>query len=94
MFGQDGIYVTGKAYDDWYLNDGTGDGPLPNYMVKREVGAVAELLGETGDVMNQNVGIRIQGKSRAGAMGQAFTLVARKEFGGSRCSIRCSTMGF
>ena len=29
VFGQDGIYVTGKAYDDWYLNDGTGDEPLP-----------------------------------------------------------------
>ena len=83
VFGQDGIYVTGKAYDDWYLNDGTGDGPLPNYMVKREVGAVAELLGETGDVMNQNVGIRIQGKSARERWDKRFTLVARKEFGGS-----------
>lgn len=83
VFGQDGIYVTGKAYDDWYLNDGTGDAPLPNYMVKREVGAVAELLGETGDVMNQNVGIRIQGKSARERWDKRFTLVARKEFGGS-----------
>ncbi len=83
VFGQDGIYVTGKAYDDWYLNDGTGDGPLPNYMVKREVGAVAELLGETGDVMNQKVGIRIQGKSARERWDKRFTLVARKEFGGS-----------
>lgn len=63
-------------------------------MVKREVGAVAELLGETGDVMNQNVGIRIQGKSARERWDKRFTLVARKEFGGSRCSIRCSTMGF
>ena len=83
VFGQDGIYVTGKAYDDWYLNDGTGDGPLPNYMVKREVGAIAELLGDTGDVMNQKVGIRIQGKSARERWDKRFTLVARKEFGGS-----------
>jgi len=81
VFGPDGIYVTGKAYDDWYLNDGTGDGPLPNYMVKREVGAIAELLGETGDVMNQKVGIRIQGKSARERWDKRFTLVARKEFG-------------
>ena len=83
VFGQDGIYVTGKAYDDWYLNDGTGDEPLPNYMVKREAGVVAELLGETGDVMNQNVGIRIQGASGRERWDKRFTLVARKEFGGS-----------
>ena len=83
VFGEDGIYVTGKAYDDWYLNDGTGDAPLPNYMVKREVGAVAELLGDTGDVMNQKVGIRIQGKSARERWDKRFTLVARKEFGGS-----------
>ena len=83
VFGQDGIYVTGKAYDDWYLNDGTGDGPLPNYMVKREVGAVAELLGDTGDVMNQKVGIRIQGKSARERWDKRFTLTARKDYGGS-----------
>lgn len=83
VFGEDGIYVTGKAYDDWYLNDGTGEAPTPNYMVKREVGVVAELLGDTGDVMNQNVGIRIQGASGREWWDKRFTLVARKEFGGS-----------
>ena len=47
------------------------------------MGAVAELLGDTGDVMNQNVGIRIQGKSARERWDKRFTLVARKEFGGS-----------
>ena len=83
VFGQDGIYVTGKAYDDWYLNDGTGDAPLPNYMIKREVEAVAELLGDAGDVMNQKVGIRIQGKSARERWDKRFTLTARKGYGGS-----------
>lgn len=83
VFGEDGIYVTGKAYDEWYLNDGTGDAPTANFWVKREVGAVAELLSDTGDVMNQNVGIRIQGKSARERWDKRFTLVARKEFGGS-----------
>ena len=83
VFGEDGIYVTGKAYDDWYLNGGTGDAPSPNYMVKREVGVTAELLGAAGDVMNQQVGIRIQGKSGRERWDKRFTLVARKEFGGS-----------
>ena len=83
VFGEDGIYVTGKAYDAWYLGGGTGEAPLPNYMVKREVGAVAELLSDTGDVMNQNVGIRIQGASGRERWDKRFTLAARKEFGGS-----------
>ena len=83
VFGEDGIYVTGKAYDAWYLGGCVGEDPTPNFWVKREVGAVAELLGDTGDVMNQNVGIRIQGASARETQYKRFTLVARKEFGGS-----------
>ncbi len=83
LFGEDGIYVTGKEYDEWYLNDGAGEAPLPNFMAKREVGVTAELLDITRDVMNQRVGLRIQGASTREQQYKRFTLTARDEYSGS-----------
>ena len=31
LFGEDGIYVTGKEYDEWYLGDQEGNMPLCNF---------------------------------------------------------------
>ena len=57
LFGEDGIYVTGKEYDEWYLSgDSSAEAPVPNFEKKREVRATAELLGESGDILNQAVG--------------------------------------
>ena len=53
LFGEDGIYVTGREYDEWYLNGGSSEeAPTPNFEKSLEVGATAELLDESGDVLN------------------------------------------
>ena len=83
VFGEDGIYVTGKAYDAWYLNDGTGDAPTSNFLNKREVGVTMELLDSAGDVMNQRTGMRIQGASTRLQWDKRLILTARKDYGGS-----------
>ncbi len=84
LFGDEGIYVTGKAYDEWYLSGGSEEeAPLPNFQQQWEVTAIAELMGESGDVMNQTVGLRIQGRSTRSEEKKPFALTAREEYGGS-----------
>lgn len=85
LFGDNGIYVTGKAYDDWYLNGQQGDAPMPNFLQKGKVWerpAVMEILqGES--VLQQPVGIRIQGASMRYGENKRFSVYARKEYSGS-----------
>lgn len=84
LFGPQGIYVTGPEYDDWYLNtDHSGEAPLPNFQLDQEVVATAELLDSSGDILNQPVGLRIQGASARTYTKKRFTLVARQEYSGS-----------
>lgn len=85
LFGDNGIYVTGKEYDDWYLSGSeTADAPIPNFEKDLEVPAVAELMDAYGDVMNQPVGMRLQGASARGMNKKRFTLVSREEYSGSQ----------
>ena len=85
LFGEQGIYVTGKDYDDWYLSGGQGDtAPVPNYEQDWEVCVTAELLDGSGDVLNQRAGLKIQGASARGAAKKRFTLTAREEYSGSQ----------
>lgn len=83
LFGEDGIYVTGRDYDAWYLSGGSGEEPAANFETHTEVAAVAELLDSAGDVMNQKVGLRIQGASARQAWNKRFIITARKEYSGS-----------
>ena len=84
LFGDDGIYVTGKEYDDWYLSESpSGDAPVPNFEKDTEVKATAELLNNSGDVMNQAIGLRLQGNTARAEQRKRFTLVSRKEYSGS-----------
>jgi len=83
LFGSDGIYVTGEAYDQWYLSGGDADAaPTPNFEKKLEVPAQAELLGPDGDILNQPIGLRLQGASTRGVQKKRFTLSARTELSG------------
>ena len=81
-----GIYVTGSAYDEWYLNGQEGDQPLPNFRQKGqewEREAVFELFEDSQSVFQQNVGIRIQGASGRESSKKRFSVYARKEYDGS-----------
>lgn len=85
LFGENGIYVTGKAYDDWYLNGQSGERPIPNFLRQGkewERPAVIEIF--QGDShLRQPVGIRIQGASMRYGANKRFSVYARKKYGGS-----------
>lgn len=82
LFGDNGIYVSGKEYDDWYLNGAEGEEPLANFRRnsrKHEIPASFQLF-EGECVTEQNVGIRIQGGSSKKSAVKRFSIIARKEF--------------
>ena len=89
LFGEDGIYVTGKTYDDWYLAGGTKSGeerPEVNFEKrgrKSEIPAVVELI--EGDVVKvESIGLKIQGGGSRYEAIKRFAAIARKEYGGSK----------
>ena len=85
LFGENGIYVTGKEYDDWYLSDGDpAQAPLTNFMKDMEVVTTAEWLDSEGDILNQPVGLRIQGNTARIYPAKRLTLTAREEYSGSQ----------
>lgn len=85
LFGDNGIYVTGRAYDEWYLGDRAGDAPTPNFLQHGEEWerpAVMELF-QGKSLLQQPVGIRIQGASMREGANKRFSVYARKKYGGS-----------
>ncbi len=87
LFGPDGIYVTGSAYDAWYLGGQEGDRPEPNFRghgPEFEVDAHAELFGQTKRLMSQPIGLRLQGAGTRTSVGKRFSLYSRPKFSGSR----------
>lgn len=84
FFGDNGIYVTGKEYDDWYLSGGSPETmPVANFEQSLEVVAIAELMDNHSSILNQPVGVRIQGNRSRGERQKRFILVSRQEYGGS-----------
>ena len=66
FFGEDGIFVTGKSYDEWYLSGKNGDQP-PIYFMQSgrewEVLGNLQILEDGVEFTNQSVGIRTHGGS-------------------------------
>lgn len=85
-FGENGIYVTGKAYDEWYLSHSEEKKPRPNFQRKGrewEIEGNVEFL-ETGvEVLNQKAGIRIQGSGSRAYIPRRFNVYARREYSGT-----------
>jgi len=86
LFGDDGIYVTGKEYDEWYKGDRTQEKPVANFLKKgREYEIPGALTFINNDVLwEQNVGLRIQGGSARKNALKRFSIFARDEYSGSR----------
>lgn len=81
-----GIYVTGSEYDEWYLNGEEGDRPLPNFRQKGktwERPASFEFFSGSEKLLEQNVGIRIQGAGARENWDKRFSIYARKEYSDS-----------
>lgn len=83
LFGENGIYVTGKEYDDWYLGgQKTLPPPEPNFEKRIEIGAILQVLDPSGEVLTQPIGARIQGNSMRGWHKKRFTFEAQEERSG------------
>ena len=81
--GEKGIYVTGDAYDEWYQSGVDGGSPLPNFEQtgkEWEREASFELYEETENVLQQTVGIRIQGNSTRNSEDKRFNVFTRPEY--------------
>ena len=86
LFGDDGIFVTGKEYDTWYLEDGNGLAPGYNWNKrgrKSEVNAEFEMFKEK-IYIKDSIGIRVQGGGRRENAKKGISILARKEYGGSK----------
>ncbi len=84
LFGENGMYVTGLKYDDWYLGGGEGERPLANFEVK---GTECEVNIEYFDngknlTFEQKGGLRIQGGSTRWLPMKRFSVFSRKEYSG------------
>lgn len=86
MFGEDGIHVTGTVYDTWYENGEIGSKQVENFNKhgrEFEIGANMKVFLED-EILDQDIGIRIQGSSSRGGSKKRFTITSRKEYSGER----------
>lgn len=82
LFGEDGIYITGSEFDEWLLAGGKGEAPVANYLKNTEVCVIADLLSEGGSILNQPIGLKIQGHTSRDRIKKRFILSARQEYSG------------
>ena len=85
LFGDNGIYVTGKEYDDWYLGGQNGEAPMANFQKKGreyEIPISFEMLNQE-QYLNQEAGLRIFGSSSRQIVLKRLSVYARKEYGDS-----------
>ncbi len=86
LFGPDGIYVSGKEYDAWYLGGQKGDRPEPNFGNRGKEWEIPATFTYFSDTLNfsQDSGLRVNGGYIRFLPLKNFTVYARKEYGGSQ----------
>ena len=96
LFGTEGIYVTGEEYDAWYAEKRAAEAagktfeeeaPTPNYQrrgAETERAAELEVFDDGAPLLNQPVGIRIQGNTSSENALKRFSVFARSIYSGSR----------
>ena len=97
LIGEDGIFITGKTYDEWYLNspmasDGTFErGWTDNYELtnfwqrgrRYEVIGNVQILEKGTETLNQTTGIRTQGGYNRTKDKKSMQLFSRKVYSGN-----------
>lgn len=86
LYGEDGVFVTGKDYDDWYLNGKEGDEPLANFLGSGkgyEIPANFEFFGDEIS-FSQDIGLRVAGGSTRNGSIKKLSFYARKEYSGKK----------
>ena len=84
LYGEDGIYVTGKDYDEWYLNGQEGEMPTANFLGKGkgyEIPASFEYF-DGNSSFEQNIGLRIMGGGTRYGRVKKLNFYARREYSG------------
>ncbi|MBQ7581844.1 MAG: CotH kinase family protein [Lachnospiraceae bacterium] len=85
LFGDYGILVTGKAYDEWMENGMEEDEPVPNFYQKGkdwEVPADVEYFEGSKSVFTQRCGLRLQGRTSRDYRLKNFQLRAKNRYSG------------
>lgn len=86
FFGDSGIFVTGKKYDDWYLSGMEGEMP-PLYFAQSgrewEIVGNLEIFQDGIEVTNQLTGIRTHGGSSRWTRFKRMSFFSRKLYSGS-----------
>ena len=86
LFGDNGICVTGKEYEDWYSGDRTGTPPAANFTKhgpKYEREASIEVWNAKGELIcRDSCGIRVQGMTSRSYRFKRFSIYARKKYSG------------
>ncbi len=85
LFGDDGIYVTGRDYDEWYLGGKEGSQPEPNFNKsgrEAEIDTYIEMFDDEL-LMSQKAGLRIQGDASRDRATKGFKFYSRKSYSGS-----------
>nr|MCR5773809.1 chitobiase/beta-hexosaminidase C-terminal domain-containing protein [Lachnospiraceae bacterium] len=86
LFGEYGICVTGKAYDEWALSGEISNAPKPNFEKRGrewEIPGIIELFDGNAYVMTDRSGLRVAGGSSRSDPIKRFSAYARPELGGS-----------
>lgn len=98
LYGEEGIFVTGKAYDDWYLSNEMSRnhvydvGWTENYELSNfwkdgrsnEVIGNVQIFDEGQEILNQKTGIRVQGNYTRLQAHKNLQLISRKAYSGDR----------
>lgn len=88
IFGENGIYITGPEYDEWYVNGQDPEQEIYANYEKRgmtyEVKSSMEYFGKDNNKFSQDVGLRIQGNSSDEHPLKPFGIFARKHYSGRR----------
>ncbi len=86
LFGNDGIFATGEAYDAWYENGMEGIEPITNFFQRGrswEVEADMQFFDNGTVLSNHAVGLRAQGNSGRSQALKRISLFCREEYSGS-----------
>lgn len=86
LFGDDGIFVTGKEYDEAYLSGNYDESIMPNILKKGrkwEINGNIQFFQEKEELLNQGIGLRIKGASSRVSKKKRIGVYARKEYSGT-----------
>ncbi len=87
LFGDEGIFVTGKIYDEAYLAGTLDESIEPNIHKggrRWEVPGNIQILESGKEIANQEIGIRIQGASSRNGKKKRMSIFAREEYSGDQ----------